>query len=75
MPQTLVCPEETDLLAFAAGEDFSSHLVAHVASCPYCQPAVLRLKAEIGRLRSTQTQSRRLSGTKPATPQAGRGPT
>jgi hypothetical protein len=54
MPPVMVCPDETELLAIAAGEDLSSHLVAHVASCPHCRPAMLRLQAEIGRLRSTQ---------------------
>jgi anti-sigma factor ChrR (cupin superfamily) len=54
MPPTRVCPEETDLLAFAAGEDLSARLAAHVASCPRCRSAVRRLRAEIGRLRSTQ---------------------
>lgn len=56
MPPVMVCPEETDLLAFAAGEDLSSHLVEHVVSCPHCRPAVLRLKAEIGRLRWTHSR-------------------
>jgi hypothetical protein len=58
----MVCPEETDLLAFAAGEDFSSHLVSHVAACPYCGPAVLRLQAEIGRLRSTHSRRTAAAG-------------
>ncbi|MDR3618347.1 MAG: hypothetical protein P4L85_03280 [Paludisphaera borealis] len=56
MPPVMVCPEETDLLAFAAGEDLSSQLVAHVAACPHCWPAILRLQAEIGCLRSTHSR-------------------
>jgi anti-sigma factor ChrR (cupin superfamily) len=58
MPPLMECPEETDLLAFAAGEDLSSHLAAHVAACPHCRPTIIRLQAEIGRLRSTQSLNR-----------------
>jgi hypothetical protein len=73
MPPMMVCPEETDLLAFAAGEDLSSHLVAHVAACPHCWPAVLRLQAEIGCLRSTH--SRHLAASTPSSSKAQREPT
>jgi len=69
----MVCPEETDLLAFAAGEDLSAHLVAHVASCPHCGPAVLRLQAEIGCLRSTH--SRRTAAAGSSGSPSRRGPT
>ena len=54
------------LLAFAAGEDVASRLDAHVASCPRCRSAVRRLRAEIGRLRSTQVPGL----VAPAAPQA-----
>jgi len=53
MPPTMVCLEEADLLAFAAGEVLPPHLVAHVTACPNCRTAVLRLQAVIGCLRSS----------------------
>lgn len=53
MPPTMVCLEEADLLAFAAGEVLAPHLVAHVVSCPNCRTVVLRLQAVIGCLRSS----------------------
>ena len=65
MPPTMVCPEEAELLAFAAGEVLASHLVAHVASCPNCRPAVLRLQAVIGCLRSSP-HARHLSTSRPS---------
>jgi anti-sigma factor ChrR (cupin superfamily) len=49
----MVCPEEADLLAFAAGEVLAPHLSAHVVACPNCRTAVLRLQTVIGCLRSS----------------------
>jgi anti-sigma factor ChrR (cupin superfamily) len=53
MTRTIACPENVDLLAFAAGDQASPVVRSHVDACPRCLRAVRRLKAEIGCLRSS----------------------
>ena len=65
MPPTMVCPEEADILAFAAGEVLAPHLVAHVVACPNCRTAVLRLQTVIGCLRSSP-HGRHYSSSRPS---------
>ncbi|WP_165251318.1 hypothetical protein [Paludisphaera soli] len=53
MTRTIACPENTDLLAFAAGDHASPVVRSHVDACPRCLRAVRRLRVEIGCLRSS----------------------
>lgn len=52
MLQTIACPSESDLLAFAAGDKPPPPLLSHLDVCPICRAAVVRLRTEIARLRS-----------------------
>jgi len=51
MATTLVCPEEAELLALAAGEEPSEELRAHLSRCPTCPGRLEQLKAELAELR------------------------
>lgn len=54
MSRTTACPEESQLLAFAAGSsDVLPTLRPHVESCPACRRSIGRLLAEIAQLRAS----------------------
>lgn len=63
MTRTIACPENCDLLAYAAGDDSSPIVHSHVDSCPRCRRAVQRLKLEIGYIRSTVAPESRAAST------------
>ena len=54
MNRTTACPEESQLLAFAAGSvDVPPSLRPHVEACPACLRKVRRLRAEVVHLRAS----------------------
>lgn len=56
MNRTTACPEESQLLALAAGStDVPPSLRPHVEACPACLREVRRLRAEIVHLRASIT--------------------
>jgi len=57
MATNLMCPEEAELLALAAGEEPSAELRAHVSRCPECPGRLERLKAELAELRAGAPQA------------------
>ncbi|WP_165073245.1 cupin domain-containing protein [Paludisphaera rhizosphaerae] len=54
MNRTTACPEESQLLALAAGStDVPPSLRPHIESCPTCLRNLRRLRAEIVHLRAS----------------------
>jgi predicted Ser/Thr protein kinase len=57
MATSLMCPDETELLALAAGEEPSEELRAHLSGCPACRGRLEQLKVELATLREGAPES------------------
>jgi anti-sigma factor RsiW len=62
MPSILTCPQETELLALAAGEADSEAIRMHLARCPRCRDRLARFTAEVVVLRASLADPAKANG-------------
>lgn len=53
MNPTSECPDDSELLALAAGDAATPEVRSHIDACSPCRRALLRLKDEVDHLRSS----------------------